>query len=100
MHSQDQSKMVYPITGKIFDVVLDVDSREWFGIELTAGDLLMVPAKYAHGYMVLSESAVVQYVVDSPYNPNAEKVYKWNSYGIEWPLTINPIVSMKDENGT
>ena len=96
MHYQDQTKFVMPIVGKIFDVVLDPNTGNWFGIELDAYKGLLIPPQYAHGYLVLSAEAIVQYVVDAPYDQSKEKLYKWDQYNIKWPTFINPVLSQKD----
>jgi len=96
MHYQDQTKFVMPIVGKIFDVVLDPGTDKWFGIELDASKGLLIPPQYAHGYLVLSAEAIVQYIVDAPYDQSKEKSYGWNQYGIEWPTSITPVLSQKD----
>ena len=96
MHYQDQTKFVMPIVGKIFDVVLDPNTGNWFGIELNAFKGLLIPPQYAHGYLVLSAEAIVQYIVDAPYDQSKEKSYGWNQYGIEWPTFITPVLSQKD----
>lgn len=95
LHRQDQSKLVMPIVGTIFDVAVDPVSGQWFGIHLNDTCGLLIPPEYAHGYLVTSDSAVVQYVVDAPYNQSKEENFKWNGYGISWP-TVNPILSAKD----
>jgi dTDP-4-dehydrorhamnose 3,5-epimerase len=96
MHRQNQFKLVMPVYGRIFDVVLQPETRKWFGIELDDSNGLLIPPQYAHGYLVLSETAVVQYVVDRPYNPKEEENFNWNSYGIDWPIQGTPILSTKD----
>ena len=96
MHYQDQTKFVMPIVGKIFDVVLDPNTGNWFGIELDAFKGLLIPPQYAHGYLVLSAEAIVQYVVDAPYDQSKEKLYKWDQYNIKWPTFITPVLSQKD----
>ena len=96
MHYQDQTKFVMPIVGKIFDVVLDPNTGNWFGIELDASKSLLIPPQYAHGYLVLSAEAIVQYVVDAPYDQSKEKLYRWDQYNIEWPTFITPVLSQKD----
>jgi dTDP-4-dehydrorhamnose 3,5-epimerase len=95
MHRQNQFKLVMPVYGRIFDVALNPASGEWFGIELDENKGLLIPPQYAHGYLVLSDTAVVQYVVDRPYNPAEEENFKWNDYGIAWPI-LDPILSKKD----
>jgi len=96
MHRQDQTKLVMPIYGEIYDVVLNPETREWFGIKLDNTKSLLVPPQYAHGYLVLSETSIVQYIVDKPYNKQLEENFKWNEYGIDWPIKQNIILSEKD----
>lgn len=96
MHRQDQTKLVMPVYGEIFDVALNPETGEWFGIRLDQNTGLLIPPQYAHGYLVLSDTAIVQYVVDAPYNKEAEENFKWNNYGIEWPIPQLPILSEKD----
>ena len=96
MHYQDQTKFVMPVVGRIFDVVLEPETGKWFGIELDECKALLIPPQYAHGYMVLTDHAVVQYIVDTPYEPNKEQIFRWDKYGIEWPVAISPILSQKD----
>ncbi len=96
MHRQDQTKLVMPVVGTIFDVALNPETGEWFGIHLDVDTALLIPPEYAHGYLVTSETAVVQYVVDAPYNKSQEENFNWNMYGIEWPTSNTPILSAKD----
>jgi dTDP-4-dehydrorhamnose 3,5-epimerase len=96
MHRQNQFKRVMPVYGKIFDVALEPQSGKWFGIELDETCGLLIPPQYAHGYLVLSDTAIVQYIVDAPYNKEKEENFKWNDYGIDWPISESPILSEKD----
>lgn len=96
MHRQDQTKLVMPVSGEIFDVALNPETGEWFGIVLDSSKGLLIPPEYAHGYLVLSDTATVQYVVDAPYCKEKEENFKWDNYGIEWPLSQPPILSEKD----
>ncbi len=96
MHRQDQTKLVTVLSGRIFDVALDVETGQWQGFELVEGDALLIPPGLAHGYLALQNS-LVQYFVDRPYDKGAEECFAWNGYGIEWPLTIKPILSARDE---
>jgi dTDP-4-dehydrorhamnose 3,5-epimerase len=96
MHRQNQSKLVMPIQGKIFDVALEPETGKWFGVELDDTNALFIPPEYAHGYMVLSKTSIVQYIVDAPYNKTEEETFNWNKYNIEWPLIDFPILSSKD----
>jgi dTDP-4-dehydrorhamnose 3,5-epimerase len=96
MHRQDQTKLVMPVIGTIFDVALDPETGKWFGIQLDNSCALLIPPQYAHGYLVLSDTAIVQYIVDAPYNKSKEENFNWNKYGIEWPIKGYPILSEKD----
>jgi dTDP-4-dehydrorhamnose 3,5-epimerase len=96
LHRQNQYKLVMPIVGKIFDVVLEPETGKWCAIELDESVSLLIPPKYAHGYMTLSEKTVVQYIVDMPYNKEEEENFKWYDYSINWPLQISPMLSQKD----
>ena len=93
MHRQNQTKLVLPITGTIFDVVLEPETKKWCGVILDDNCGLLIPPQYAHGYMVLSETAIVQYIVDMPYDKSLEENFKWDQYDIEWPTKITPILS-------
>lgn len=97
MHRQNQNKLVMPMVGEIFDVALDPQTGDWCGVKLNSETALLIPPQYAHGYLVLSEYAIVQYVVDSPYNKNEEENFKWNQYGISWPILGDHILSEKDQ---
>jgi dTDP-4-dehydrorhamnose 3,5-epimerase len=97
MHRQNQYKCVMPVFGRIFDVAVNPETGEWFGIELDDSTGLLIPPQYAHGYLVLSGTAIVQYIVDAPYNKEEEENFKWNHYNIEWPIEGEPILSEKDK---
>ena len=96
MHRQNQTKLVMPVQGQIFDVALDPENGKWFGIFLDISNALLIPPQYAHGYLVMSNTATVQYIVDAPYNKAQEENFNWKNYGIEWPIKGNPILSEKD----
>ena len=100
-----QSKLIRVVQGNIYDVAVDLraDSStygEWFGVELSADNQtqLFLPKGFAHGYSVLSERAIVQYKVDSAYNPKAESGIRFNDpdLGIDWQVD-NPKLSRKDQ---
>jgi dTDP-4-dehydrorhamnose 3,5-epimerase len=97
MHRQNQTKFVMPIVGQIFDVALDPVTGDWFGVTLDKDSALLIPPQYAHGYLVLSDFAIVQYVVDAPWNKLEEENFKWDAYGITWPTQQPPILSEKDK---
>lgn len=103
--NQPQGKLVRVVSGKVFDVAVDVrrDSPafgKWVGVELSAENKRMfwLPAGMAHGFVVLSEFADFLYKATEYYAPKYERTIFWNDLelGIEWPLTGQPILSAKD----
>ena len=103
-----QAKLIRVVTGKIFDVALDIrkDSLtfgKWFGIELDSEnkDQLLIPHGFAHGFSVLSDIAIIQYKCDNVYNYQYERGININdpSLDIYWKLgSTIPIISDKDLN--
>ncbi len=101
-----QSKLVRVISGKIFDVAVDIRKNsptfgQWQGIELSSENKyqLLIPKGFAHGFSVLSEKAVVLYKCDSFYSPESERGinFKDPSLNIDWKISDNEaIVSAKD----
>lgn len=105
MNPAAQTKLVRCTRGSIFDVAVDIREGsdtygEWFGIELSEENKkqLLIPKGFAHGFMTLTENVEVQYKVDALYSPDNDRGIFWNdsNIGIEWPLNINPILSVKD----
>ena len=101
-----QAKLIRVVQGKIYDVAVDLRKNsssygKWFGVELSAKNQtqLFLPKGFAHGYSVLSEIAIIQYKVDSAYNPKAENGIRYNDpdLGIDWQVD-NPVLSEKDQN--
>jgi len=104
-----QGKLVRAIYGEIFDVAVDLrrDSAffgKWLGRRLSSDNKLMmwIPPGFAHGFVVLSESADVLYKTTDYYAPEFERTILWNDpdLAISWPLTGNPVISEKDMRGT
>ncbi|MCX7981382.1 MAG: dTDP-4-dehydrorhamnose 3,5-epimerase [Syntrophales bacterium] len=104
MEPHAQGKLVVALYGEIFDCAVDIRKGsptygKWLGIKLSAreGRLLYIPPGFAHGFCVLSASAVVMYKVTQDYNPQSERGIIWNdpAIGIKWPIE-SPIVSEKD----
>jgi len=104
---EPQGKLVRPVTGTIFDVAVDMRrSSPTFGRAvgetLRAGDgrQLWVPPGFAHGFLVLSESADVSYKCTTVYHPSSERSLAWNcaSLAIHWPIPegAQPKLSPKD----
>ncbi|MGB0894433.1 MAG: dTDP-4-dehydrorhamnose 3,5-epimerase [Parashewanella sp.] len=105
---QPQGKLVRVISGAIFDVAVDVRANsatfgKWVGTVLSAENhkQLWVPAGFAHGFYVLSETADCLYKCTDYYHPESEVCIRWDDtdLGIEWPLVGEPIISEKDANG-
>jgi len=90
--------------GAIYDVIIDLrpDSqtfKQWISVELTAENrkMIYIPEGFAHGFCVISDTAVFSYKCTEYYNPSAEGGVIWNDpdLGINWP-TDNPVLSTKD----
>jgi dTDP-4-dehydrorhamnose 3,5-epimerase len=103
--NQPQGKLVRVVSGKVFDVAVDVrrDSQafgKWVGVELSAENkrILWMPPGLAHGFVVLSESADFLYKATDYYAQEFERTILWNDpdLAIEWPLAGQPILSSKD----
>lgn len=107
MHYQlppyDHSKLVYVISGKILDVVVDIrEGSETFGkyysTELSClnGKSLYIGKGFAHGFLTLSESATVVYMTTTVHNPESDTGVRWDGFGYEWPVS-SPIISSRDK---
>ena len=105
---QPQGKLVRVVRGSVFDVAVDVRRSSptfgrWVGAELSEQNQhqLWVPAGFAHGFVVLSESADFLYKTTEYYAPEHERCIAWNdpAIGIEWPGGITPKLSEKDSRG-
>ncbi len=104
---QPQGKLVRVVTGEVFDVAVDIRRSSptfgrWVGVTLTADNhhMLWVPPGFAHGFLVLSESADFLYRCTDFWAPAHERAIQWNDpdLAIEWPLHhgAGPILSPKD----
>ena len=103
-----QGKLVRVGLGEILDVAVDLRrSSETFGkweaVRLSGDNkrMLWIPAGFAHGFYVISESAHVLYKATDYYSPQFERTLAWNDpqLNIEWQLSGEPIVSAKDQCG-
>lgn len=103
-----QGKLVRCVSGRILDVAVDVreDSPtfgQWVSMELSAQNrkMLWIPAGYAHGFYVRSESAEVNYLCDTHYCPEMSRIVRWDShaFNIKWdiPGSGRPILSQSDD---
>ena len=102
---QPQGKLVRVVRGAVFDVAVDIRKGsptfgQWVGIELTEENhkQLWIPAGFAHGFLVTSESAEFLYKTTDYYAPEYERCIAWNdsTIGIQWPLDAEPQLSAKD----
>lgn len=105
---QPQGKLVRVTTGEVFDVAVDLRRRSptfgrWSGTVLSAENkrMLWIPEGFAHGFLVLSESADFLYKTTNYYAPSHERCISWNDpeINIQWPLQGTPLVSAKDQQG-
>jgi len=105
-----QGKLVRVLRGEIFDVVVDLRrlSRTYkhplaIALSATTGDALWIPAGFAHGFLALTDDALVQYKVTDYWSPEHERTIRWNdpALAIEWPLPAGarPLLSEKDSTG-
>lgn len=105
---QPQGKLVRVARGRIFDVAVDLRCSSetfgrWIGTELSNENfqLVWIPPGFAHGFLVLSETADVLYKTTDYYAPECERCLAWNDpdVGISWPLCGAPILLPKDRFG-
>ena len=103
-----QTKLVRVIKGRVFDVAVDLRSGsdtygKWFGVELTEENKkqFLIPKGFAHGFLVLSDSAEFCYKCDDFYHPNDEGGLAWNDpeIGIKWPDLIGEYKGSADSEG-
>jgi dTDP-4-dehydrorhamnose 3,5-epimerase len=105
---QPQGKLVRVVEGEVFDVAVDVRKSsptfgKWVGVHLSAENRrqLWLPVGFAHGFVVLSESAKFLYKTTDYWAPEHERSILWNdpAIGIEWPFAGAPTLSAKDKVG-
>jgi dTDP-4-dehydrorhamnose 3,5-epimerase len=105
---QTQGKLVRVTAGEVFDVAVDMRQSsstfgQWVGVHLSAENKrqLWIPPGFAHGFLVLSESAEFLYKTTDFYAPQHECCLRWDdaTIGIEWPLQRAPLLSAKDQAG-
>lgn len=107
---QTQGKLVRVTSGEVYDVAIDMRKNspsfgQWFGVLLSAENKrqLWVPAGFAHGFYVTSQSAEFVYKCTDYYAPEHEVSIKWDDpqLNINWPIIENtvPSLSVKDDNG-
>jgi len=106
---QPQGKLVRVVQGAVFDVAVDIRRSsptfgKWVGVELSADNhrQLWVPPGFAHGFLVLSETADFLYKTTEYYAPEHERCIAWNdpALAIAWPdMGMAPCLSGKDQRG-
>lgn len=106
---QPQGKLVRVVRGAVFDVAVDIRKSsptfgKWVGVELSEDNhkQLWVPEGFAHGFLVLSETAEFLYKTTDYYAPAYERSIRWNAFELDiaWPIgDALPLVSDKDARG-
>jgi dTDP-4-dehydrorhamnose 3,5-epimerase len=105
---QPQGKLVRVAEGRVFDVAVDLRKSSptfgcWTGVELSSENQrqLWIPAGFAHGFLVLSDTVDFLYKATGYYAPKHGRTVAWNdpAIGIEWPAEIEPVLSAKDKAG-
>jgi len=105
---QPQGKLVRVVRGAVFDVAVDIRKSSptfghWVGVELSEQNHkeFWVPAGFAHGFVVLTDSADFLYKTTDYYAPEYERCISWDDpvIGVEWPIEEEPILSDKDRAG-
>lgn len=105
---QPQGKLVRVVQGKVFDVAVDIrKSSPTFGqhvaLELSAENkrLLWIPEGFAHGFVVLTDTAEFLYKTTGYWAPEFERCIAWDdpAIGIQWPVQGAPTLSAKDQQG-
>jgi dTDP-4-dehydrorhamnose 3,5-epimerase len=104
-----QAKLVRVVAGEVFDVAVDMRRGsptfgKWAGATLSAGNkrMMWIPEGFAHGFLVLSETADFLYKTTDYYMPELERCVSWNDpdLAIDWPIAGAPALSAKDQQGS
>lgn len=103
-----QGKLVRVVQGEVFDAIVDLRRSsptfgKWTGVVLSAENMkqIWVPPGFAHGFVTLSETAEFLYKTTDYWHAAHERTLLWNDpdVGIEWPLSVSPILADKDARG-
>ncbi len=109
MHFQippyDHQKIVYCLSGKVLDVVVDLrkDSPKFgqvFSNVLTPDipRLIYIPRGFAHGFLSFEDNSTLVYKTDCPYAPSSDCGIRWDSFGFEWPIASGEVImSSRDQ---
>ena len=107
-YPDEQTKLVRVVSGKTFDVVVDIrmnskDFGKWYGIELSRENRkqIFVPEGFAHGYMALEDDTEIIYALGANYNADGQHTVMWDDpdIGIAWPVGYKISVSERDQKG-
>ena len=102
-----QSKLVRVISGKVLDVAVDIRKGsptfgKYLAVELSGENKrqLYIPRGFAHGFYVMSETAVFTYKVDNPYSPACERGIRFNdpTIGVDWQIVSGDMVSTSEKD--
>lgn len=102
-----QSKLVRVLEGRVFDVAVDLREGSptfgnWEGVELSAENhrQLFIPQGFAHGFYVMSETAIFAFKCDNVYHPNDEGGLSWDDpdIGIDWPLVADVDLNLSEKD--
>ena len=102
-----QAKLVRVISGRVFDVAVDLRDNsktygKWYGIELSGENQkqFLIPRGFAHGFLVLSDTAVFGYKVDDFFHPNDESGIAYNdpTIGVKWPISSDMVLNLSEKD--
>lgn len=104
IHVSPYSKLVTCLSGKIWDVVVDLRPgsptfKQWYSVELFGNRQLYVPADCGHGFLSLADESVVLYMQGGSWSERTDRLIAWNDpkIGIDWPKPVDRyILSDKD----
>ena len=100
-NSGNESKLVYCMQGRIFDVAVNIANPE-ISVSLEIGEGcefmgVFIPAGFAHGYLTSTPNTFISYLIDTPYDEASSKGYRWDdpALGIKWP-NVPRVISQRD----
>jgi dTDP-4-dehydrorhamnose 3,5-epimerase len=102
-----QSKLVHCVSGRVFDVTIDLRPespgfKTWRAFELSAErpEALWIPAGFAHGFLTLEGGTILGYLIAGAYRPDQARGIRWDdpTFQIEWPVTPALLISDKDRS--
>lgn len=99
----DHEKLVWCMSGKVLDVVLDLrrasrtyGEHQRFTLTGGSGEMIYIPRGMAHGFLTLSDEAVMMYKVTSVYAPACDAGIRWDTAGVDWGVS-SPLLSERDQ---